>query len=99
MPNGRIPTEAIPDLVPNFVIEVLGTSITYAEMSRKRREYFHAGVELLWMVDHRTRTVTVFRSTQDFTVYADDQILDGGGVLPGWQVNIAELFSRLDRKP
>jgi Uma2 family endonuclease len=51
------------------------------------------------MVDHRTRTVTVFRSTQDFTVYSDDQILDGGSVLPGWQVNIAELFSRLDRKP
>lgn len=98
MPGGRIPTAAIPDLVPNFVIEVLSPSNTYAEMSRKRREYFHAGVELLWMVDHRARTVTVFRSTQDVTVCLDDQMLDGGKVLPGWQVSIAELFSRLDRK-
>lgn len=96
LPDGHMPTAPIPDLVPNFVIEVLTTSNTYAEMSRKRREYFHAGVELLWMVEHRTRTVTVFRSTQDATVYTDVAIIDGGQVLPGWQVDIGELFSRLD---
>ena len=96
MPDGRIPTVPIPDLVPNFVIEVLSTSNTYAEMSRKRREYFHAGVEILWMVDHRTRTVTVFRSAQEAAEYKDKEIIDGGQVLPGWKVNIGELFSRLD---
>jgi Uma2 family endonuclease len=97
IPNGQIPTDPIPDLVPNFVIEVLSPNNTFAEMSRKRREYFHAGVELLWMVDHRVRTITVFRTALDATVNSDDKIIDGGNVLPGWQVNIAELFSRLDR--
>ena len=97
MPGGRIPKEPVPDLVPNFVIEVLSQGNTYAEMSRKRREYFHAGVELLWMVDHRTRTVTVFRTPQDAAVFTEGQKLDGGNVLPGWQIDIAELFSRLDR--
>lgn len=57
--------EPIPDLVPNFVIEVLSSSNTYGEMSRKRREYFYAGVELLWMVEHPTRTVTLYRTSQD----------------------------------
>jgi Uma2 family endonuclease len=94
--GGRIPTEPVPDLVPNFVIEVLSKGNTYAEMSRKRREFFHAGVELLWMVDHRARTITVFRSPQDAAVLTDGQIADGGTVLPGLQVNIAELFNRLD---
>lgn len=98
MPDGQIPTDPIPALVPNFVIEVLSTGNTYAEMSRKRREYFQAGVQLLWMVDHRTRTVTVFRSSLDATVFSDDKTIDGGEVLPGWQVSIADLFSRLDRK-
>jgi len=97
MPSGRIPKEPVPDLVPNFVIEVLSIGNTYGEMSRKRREYFHAGVELLWMVDHRSRTVTVFRTPQDATVLSEGQNLDGGNVLPGWQVDIADLFSRLDR--
>lgn len=96
LPDGRIPTAPIPDLVPNFVIEVLNSSNTYAEMSRKRREYFYAGVELLWMVEHRTRSVTVFRTAQDATVYKDEAILDGGQVLPGWSVDLNELFSRLD---
>lgn len=98
MPDGQIPTDPIPELVPNFVIEVLSSGNTYAEMSRKRREYFHAGVELLWMVDHRTRTITVFRSALDAAVYSEDKTIDGGEVLPGWQVNIGELFSRLDRQ-
>ncbi len=97
LPDGRIPTAPIPDLVPNFVIEVLSVSNTYSEMSRKRREYFHAGVELLWMVDHRSRTITVFRSPQEALVVAEGQTLDGGKVLPGWQVDVAELFSRLER--
>ncbi|MEQ1824838.1 MAG: Uma2 family endonuclease [Pirellula sp.] len=97
LPGGRIPKDPVPDLVPNFVVEVLSKGNTYAEMSRKRREYFHAGVELLWMVDHRARTVTVFRSPQDATVFTEGQMLDGGSVLPGWQVDIADLFSRLDR--
>ncbi len=98
MPGGQIPKEPVPDLVPNFVIEVLSVGNTFGEMSRKRREYFQAGVELLWMVDHRSRTVTVFRTAQDSTVFTDEQKLDGGKVLPGWQIDIAELFSRLDRK-
>ncbi len=97
MPGGRIPREPVPDLVPNFVIEVLSQGNTYAEMSRKRREYFHAGVELLWMVDHRSRTVTVFRTPQNATVFTEGQNLDGGNILQGWQVDIADLFSRLDR--
>ena len=97
LPNGRIPTEAVPDLVPNFVIEVLSVGNTYAEMSRKRREYFHAGVELLWMVDHRSQTVTVFRSPQDASVVNAGETLDGGSVLPGWHIDIADLFSRLER--
>ena len=95
--GGRIPKEPVPDLVPNFVIEVLSSGNTYAEMSRKRREYFHAGVELLWMVDHRSRTVTVFRSALNATVVTEGQELDGGKVLPGWRVDIADLFGRLDR--
>lgn len=95
--NGRLPEVPVPDLVPNFVIEILSVGNTYAEMSRKRREYFHAGVQLLWMVDHRSRTVTAFRSTQDARVFGEGEQLDGGTVLPGWKVEVSELFRQLDR--
>lgn len=98
LPNRRIPTEPIPEIVPNFVIEVLSSGNTYAEMSRKRREYFHAGVQLLWMVDPRDRTVTVYRTSSDVEVIRDGETLSGETVLPGWTVDSAQLFAKLDEQ-
>src|SRR3954471_821818 len=60
LPGGHMPTEPVPDLVPDLAVEVLSESNTPAEMDRKRGEYFGAGVRLVWMVDPRTRTFVVY---------------------------------------
>ena len=52
-PNGKFPTDAYPALSPDLVVEVLSPGNTKAEMSRKRIEYFHSGVLLVWIVDSR----------------------------------------------
>ncbi len=96
LPGGKIPSKPIPAVVPNFVIEVLSISNTYGEMSRKRREYFHAGVELLWMVDPRQRTVAVYNSALDVRVVSEGGKLDGAKVLPGFEVDTGLLFGKLD---
>ena len=98
LPNRRIPAEPVPEIVPNFVIEVLSPGNTYSEMSRKRREYFHAGVQLLWMVDPRDRTVTVYRSSSNVEVVREGGRLSGEGVLPEWLVETSELFAKLDEE-
>ncbi|MCA9136420.1 MAG: Uma2 family endonuclease [Planctomycetales bacterium] len=98
MPGGKLPVEPVPNLVPDFVVEVISVHNTRAEMSRKRREYFHAGVKLVWMVDPRARTVAVFRSPDDVTIADEGESIDGGEVLPGWKVDLALLFGKLDRK-
>ena len=77
-------------------MEVLSVGNTYSEMSRKRREYFHAGVQLLWMVDPRRRNVTIYRSSNEPEVANDGAILSGDSVLPGWAVDTGELFRKLD---
>lgn len=99
IPSGQLPTSPLPRLVPNFVIEILSKGNTYGEMSRKRREYFHAGVELMWMVDHRNRTITVYRTSQRFEVVREGQMIDGAPVLPDWTFNTADLFVVLDQQP
>lgn len=96
LPNRKIPKKPIPDLVPNFVIEVLSVSNTYGEMSRKRREYFQAGVELVWMVDPRQRTVAVYNSALEVQVIPEGKKLNGGNVLPGFEVDTGILFGILD---
>jgi hypothetical protein len=50
LPGGRVPTDAVPDLVPDLAVEVLNESNTPAEMERKRREYFQTGVRLVWIL-------------------------------------------------
>ncbi len=99
LPNGRLPESPIPDLVPSFVIEVLSAGNTYSEMSRKRREYFQAGVELLWMVDPRERNVAVYRAANEVEVAEEGSVIDGGAILPGWRVDLGELFAKLDERP
>lgn len=98
LPEGRIPTDPVPLLVPDFVIEVLSVGNTRSEMSRKRREYFQAGVRLVWMIDPRCRTVAVFTSPETVRIAEEFDQIDGDKVLPGWTVELEMLFAELDRK-
>jgi len=97
----RLPADlpAFPAMVPDFVVEVLSLSNTKGEMLRKREEYFRTGVRLVWEVDPRTRTVTVFTSVSEFTEKKVGDTLSGEPVLPGFAVEIAQIFAELDRGP
>ncbi len=65
MPGGRLPAEAIPSLVPDLAVEVLSPSNTAAEMDQKLRDYFAAGVRLVWYLDPRAgRSGFMRRSTE-----------------------------------
>ncbi|HKI32460.1 MAG TPA: Uma2 family endonuclease, partial [Gemmataceae bacterium] len=55
LPGKMIPAEPIPDLAPDLAIEVLSESNTKGEMERKLKDYFFAGVRLVWLVDPKTR--------------------------------------------
>jgi Uma2 family endonuclease len=96
-PERKIPVEPIPSLAPDLVVEVLSESNTPAEMKRKRGEYFTHGVRMIWEVDPEPRTVTVYTPDGAVVLLDAAQTLDGGAVLPGFTLNLSELFSQLDR--
>ncbi len=98
LPGRRVPTESVPDLVPDLAVEVLSKGNTEAEMVRKRREYFKAGVRLVWMVDPKTRTVDVYTSVKKFSTLTESDTLGGGTVLPGFKLPLSELFAELDQQ-
>lgn len=91
-PGRKRPRTAIPHLAPDLVVEVLSASNTKGEMNRKLREYFAAGVRLVWLVDHRKRVVRVHIAVDQPILYSEDQSLDGGAVLPGFILPLNELF-------
>jgi Uma2 family endonuclease len=96
--GGKLSTEAIGSFAPDLAVEVLSPSNTKAEMARKRREYFEAGVRLVWEVDPRARTVDVYESPEHSTRLDESQTLEGGDVLPGFALQLADLFGELDRQ-
>lgn len=98
LPGGRVPTEAIPDLVPDLAVEVLNASNTPGEMARKRHEYFSAGGRLVWEVDPEARTVAVYTTADESVVLTQEQTLNGNDVLPGFLLPLQELFAELDRQ-
>lgn len=97
LPDRRVPTEAIPDLVPNLAIEVLSVSNTRTEMQIKLKEYFLAGTKLVWLVDPRKRTVAVHTAPDQSVELNGDQELDGGDVLVGFRVSVSAIFAELDQ--
>ncbi len=98
LPKRQVPTDPIPDLAPDLAVEVLSKANTSEEMRRKRREYFASSVRLVWLVDPDARTVTVFTAPEQSKELNEDQILDGGDVLPGFTLALRELFAELDRQ-
>jgi Uma2 family endonuclease len=97
-PEGCVPDEPVPHLVPDLAVEVLSRGNTPREMDRKVDEYFAAGVRLVWLVDPVKRTVAVYTSAQDRHSLSATETLDGGNVLPGFTVPLGELFAALDRR-
>jgi Uma2 family endonuclease len=94
LPGGKVPAEPVPSLVPDLAIEVLSVGNTPAEMDRKRREYFDAGVRLLWLVDPDARTVKVYSPDRsDPLVRTESHSLDGAEVLPGFSLGLHALFA------
>ena len=62
-------------------------------IARKLGEYFASGTRLAWIVDPKTRTVRVHTSpTESTRLDADTGVLDGGDVLPGFRLPVADLF-------
>jgi Uma2 family endonuclease len=91
-PGGRLPRNPFPDLAPDLAIEVLAPGNTEPEMRRKLRDYFQAGVRLIWLIDPETRTARVFTGPTTVQHVGVDGSLDGGEVLPGFEVSLTQLF-------
>lgn len=95
LPSGRVPHEAVLPMAPDLAVEVLSDSNTIAEMTRKREEYFSAGVRLMWVFDIDARNVTVYAGVDRSKIVTGDQILEGGDVLPGFALPLGELFAEV----
>lgn len=80
------------DVVPELAIEVASPSDLADELMTKIDEYFRAGVQLVWVVYPLLPLVQVYESLTQVRGLTRTDELDGGSVLPGFRVPLAELF-------
>jgi Uma2 family endonuclease len=94
LPNGELPAEPIPELVPDLAVEVLSKTNSRGEMLAKLKDYFFAGVRLVWYVDPEAKAVEVYTTPDRVTRLTEADALTGGDVLPGFALPVAQLFAR-----
>lgn len=98
----RVPEEGVPEgfwhTAPDLAVEVVSPHDRAEDIHDKVHEYLGAGCRLVWVLWPRRRTVSAY-SPDGMREIGPDNILDGGEVLPGFQVRVADLFAvRRDRR-
>jgi Uma2 family endonuclease len=77
---------------PDLVVEVMSPSDRPDPVDAKVAEYVRAGVRLVLVFDPDARTVSAHGPDIESRTYTEADVLEGGSVLPGFRLHIAELF-------
>lgn len=93
----RILKEGVPEtgfwaIAPDLVAEIVSPNDRMTEIQDKVTDYLAASVRLVWVVDPKTQTVTVYQSLKQVKVLIADDQLEGEDVLPGFQLPLKKLF-------
>jgi Uma2 family endonuclease len=78
---------------PDLAVEVISPNDMVGKVQEKVRMWLEAGTKMVWLVSPKRCTVTVYRSLTSVQALTEKDILDGGYVVPGFQISIAEIFA------
>ena len=78
---------------PDLAVEVISPNDTYTEVDAKVLDWLRSGVRLVIVIDPSKRSAVIHRSMTETLRIDVDGMLDGGDVVPGWQLPLRELFA------
>ena len=80
------------DGAPDLAVEVMSPGDSKREVAEKTIEYFAGGARMVWVVNPKSKTVAVYRAPLEATILTENDTLDGGEIIPGFQIAVAEIF-------
>ncbi|MEO0014649.1 MAG: hypothetical protein RLZZ535_3038 [Cyanobacteriota bacterium] len=88
--------DGFPPLAPDFVIELVSPSDLknqrYEDLQAKMQEYIDNGVQLGWLIEPAAKIVEIYRTGKQVEVLNNPQTLLGENVLPGFVLDLGEIF-------
>ena len=90
LPPGELPASFL-DIAPDLVVEVLSPEDTAGEVQQKVSEWLAAGTRLVWVIDPRRRSATVYRPLGDPQYLSENDVLGGEDVIPGFTCQVRDL--------
>jgi Uma2 family endonuclease len=96
-PAAVIAREAAWNAIPDLAVEIVSPTNLAEEIDSKITDYFQAQVRQVWVVYPDSGRVYVYRSPTQVTVLERSDTLDGGDVLPGFRLPMAQLYKAVTR--
>jgi Uma2 family endonuclease len=90
----EIPTTGDWAIVPDLAVEVISPNDIFQDVLTKLQEYFHYGVQLVWVVVPEAQQVYVYDSPTQVRILTVRDTLTGGKLLPDFHLPLARLFQR-----
>ncbi len=79
-------------ICPDFVIELMSDSDEKYTLPAKMEKYLQNGVLLGWVIDPFTQQTTIYQPDREPEVKSFSEILTGGDVLIGFELNLSNLL-------
>lgn len=96
IPAGGLPNDGFIPVVPTLAVEVVSPNDLDSETAAKVEDYLAAGVERVWVVRPKQRTVTVYYAGgSSHVVGAGGAVTsdDAGFAVAGFELRLDELFA------
>ena len=77
---------------PDLAVEVISPNDRYNEVEEKVADWLRAGTQMVVVIDPYQRTATVYRSFDEICVLTERDVIDGGDVVLGWEMPLADIF-------
>lgn len=77
---------------PDLAIEVKSAHNTKRELRQKAERYLRNGTQVVWLVFPEEDTVEVYEGAAEVLTLGKTDILDGGSLLAGFQLPLAQIF-------
>ena len=89
LPENRRQGSPVP---PDLAVEVISPTDSQSKVVEKALAYLEAGTQIVWVLEPRSKTVTVFRSETDIKTLTRKDMLTGEDVVEGFSCPVAQLF-------